>query len=473
MKKLELSFTAIKVPLDAAMIVLAGLTAYWIRVSSFVSEFLPVRFEIDLAELTRVILVVAAIWIVIFALNKLYSIRRMSYREELGRVFYGVSTGMMLVFTVVFFIREIFESRFIVLAAWVLAVIFVGLARLILRAIQRWLVSIGLGQHRVVMIGPKRTNEVLTDEFEWKPGLGFHVIGTRPHFGAETQSWIMRTHKKIGIDEIILTDSDVKREEALRIVAFCDQNQITFMYTADLLETATSRLRSHTFAGIPLFEVKPTLLDGWGRIYKRAFDILISLTLIIVTLPIQIVVAIILLTERQGGFLLSHLPNGKRFTRVGEGGKPFNFYKFRSMIKDAHKLRFDKDFIAEHGNEREGSPLFKLEHDPRITKFGAFIRRYSIDEFPQFYLVLTGKMSFIGPRPHLPEEVAEYKPEWRKVLSIKPGITGIAQISGRADLDFEEEVRLDTHYIENWSPMFDLMILFKTPWVVFKAKGAK
>ncbi len=473
MKKLELSFTAIKVPLDAAMIVLAGLTAYWIRVSPFVSDILPVRFEIDLTELTRVTFIVAAIWIVIFALNKLYSVRRMSYREELGRVFYGVSTGMMLVFTVVFFIREIFESRFIVLAAWGLAVVFVGLARLLLRALQRWLVSMGHGQHRVVMIGPKRTNEVLSDEFDWKPGLGFHVIGTRPHFGAEAQSWIMRTHKRIGIDEIILTDPDVKRAEALKIVAFCDQNQITFMYTADLLEAATSRLQHHTFAGLPLFEVRPTPLDGWGKIYKRIFDIIMSSALIIATSPIQLVVAIILLTERQGGFLLSHLPNGKRFTRVGEGGKPFNFYKFRSMIKDAHKFRYDKDFIAEHGNEREGSPLFKLENDPRITKFGAFIRRYSIDEFPQFYLVLFGKMSMIGPRPHEPEEVAQYKPEWRKVLSIKPGLTGIAQVSGRADLDFEEEVRLDTHYIENWSPLLDLQILFKTPWVVLKAKGAK
>jgi len=104
---------------------------------------------------------------------------------------------------------------------------------------------------------------------------------------------------------------------------------------------------------------------------------------------------------------------------------------------------------------------------------GRFIRRTSIDEIPQFYLVLMGKMSLVGPRPHLPEEVAAYKPEWRKVLTVKPGITGMAQVSGRADLEFEDEVRLDTHYIEHWSPWLDLTIMLKTPWVVLTSRGAK
>ena len=136
------------------------------------------------------------------------------------------------------------------------------------------------------------------------------------------------------------------------------------------------------------------------------------------------------------------------------------------MIKDAHKYRFDPEFVKKYGNEREGTPLFKLKEDPRVTRVGCFIRKFSIDELPEFYLVFLGRMSLIGPRPHLPEEVAEYKPHQRRVLTIKPGITGLAQISGRADLDFEDEVRLDTYYIEHWSPWLDLTILFRTPFVV-------
>ncbi len=473
MKKLELTFTALKVPIDASMIILAGWLAYIIRVSPLVSSRLPVRFDIDVNELMRVIFIVALLWIFVFAINKLYSTRRMSAREELSRIFYGISTGMMLVFTVIFFIREIFESRFIVLAAWILAVILVTTARMILRLIERFLVSKGYGQHRVIIIGAKETASVLIEEFDTKPGLGFKIIGSRPHFTTEAQSWVLRKHRRIGVDEIILTNPDAKRSEALKIATFCEQNHITFMYTADLLEAATSRLQPHTFAGVPMFEVRRTPLEGWGRIYKRIFDIIVSLLLIIITFPIQLVTALILLAERQGGFMLTYLPNGKKFMRVGEGGKPFAFYKFRSMIKDAHKFRFDSDFIETHGNERASGPLFKLERDPRITRFGAFIRRYSIDEIPQFYLVLFGKMSLIGPRPHFPEEVANYKPEWRVVMNVKPGITGMAQVSGRADLEFEDEVRLDLYYIENWSPLLDLNILFKTPWVVLTSRGAK
>ena len=142
------------------------------------------------------------------------------------------------------------------------------------------------------------------------------------------------------------------------------------------------------------------------------------------------------------------------------------------MVKDAHKYRFDPEFIKKYGNEREGTPLFKLEHDPRITRVGAFIRKLSIDEIPEFYMVLSGKMSLIGPRPHLPGEVEQYKAAQKRVLTIKPGITGMAQVSGRADLRFNDEVRLDMHYIENWSPWLDLVILLKTPWVVLFGRGA-
>ena len=473
MKRLDLFFAAARVPLDAAMILLAAWTAYYVRVHPRVAEVLPVRFNIDVEELMRVTLGVAIVWLLVFAANRLYTVRRQSIREEIGRVVFGVSTGMMLVFTVIFFSREIFDSRFIVLAAWVLAMVFVIAARLMLRVVQRALLSRGYGQRRVALIGPKQATAPLKAEFEAKPGLGFYVLGTRTNFDTQAQSWILRQKAKGGVDEIILADPNANRKEALKLLAFCEQQHINFYYTADLLEAATSKLEPHTFAGIPLFEIKKTPLDGWGRIYKRAFDIIGSLTLILLTLPIQLIVAIVLLTERQGGILFRKLPNGKPAQRIGEGGKPFTFLKFRSMVKDAHKLRFDKDFLAAHGNEREGTPLFKLEKDPRITPFGRFIRRTSIDELPQLYLALIGKMSLVGPRPHLPEEVDQYKPEHLKVLTIKPGITGMAQVSGRADLDFDDEVRLDTYYIENWNPLLDLQILFKTVWVVLVSRGAK
>ena len=242
MKKLDLFFAAVRVPVDAAMIVLAGMSAYWIRVHPGVAAVLPVRFSIDPRELLRVVLVVALFWVLVFALNRLYSVRRWPVRQEVVGVIYAVSTGMMLVFTVIFFRREIFESRFIVLVAWGLAMAFVILARLFLRLAHRWLVSRGFGQHRVILIGPEEEAAPLVNEFKRKPGLGFFVMGVRAAVTQETLSWILRQKTHGGVDEVILAHPHAHRQESLDLMTFCEQNHINFFYTAGLFEAATSRL---------------------------------------------------------------------------------------------------------------------------------------------------------------------------------------------------------------------------------------
>jgi len=157
---------------------------------------------------------------------------------------------------------------------------------------------------------------------------------------------------------------------------------------------------------------------------------------------------------------------------VGAYGKKFKYFKFRSMIDDAHKYRFDEEFLKQYQNIREGTPMMKFKDDPRITKVGKFLRKTSIDELPELFNVFIGKMSLVGPRPHEVEEVARYESHHKKLLAIKPGMTGLAQISGRSDLDFEEEVKLDIFYIENWSLKMDLWILLKTPFVLLKKRKA-
>jgi len=157
-----------------------------------------------------------------------------------------------------------------------------------------------------------------------------------------------------------------------------------------------------------------------------------------------------------------------KLERIGADGKRFKLYKFRSMIKDAHKMK--KELID--FNERADGPLFKMQADPRITKFGKFIRKYSLDELLQLLNVIFGSMSLVGPRPHEPQEVAKYQVSDKKLLAIKPGITGMAQVSGRSDLSWQEEVRLDTYYVENWSLSLDIQILLKTPRAVLGKRQA-
>ena len=220
-------------------------------------------------------------------------------------------------------------------------------------------------------------------------------------------------------------------------------------------------------AGVPIVEVKKTPLEGWGRIGKRIFDVIGSLLILIILSPVLIIVMLLILIDSHGPIFFSKLDDDSPLYRVGEGGRLFRYLKFRSMKPKTDSLRYTE--LADM-NLRSDGPMVKIKDDPRVTRIGRFIRRFSIDELPELFLVLKGDMSLVGPRPHLPEEVAKYEHHHKKVLTIKPGMTGMAQTSGRSDLTFEEEVKLDTYYIENWSLLLDMAILLKTPLAVFKSR---
>lgn len=472
MKRSELFFTIVLLPVDLLALIAASIAAFYLRFHPYFVSLRPVIFDLTLENYLPVAALIAFGWMVIFAMSGLYGMRRRAMATELTRVFLACSAGMAIVFAILFFSRTFFESRFIAVAAWLLAIVFVCAARIAVRLVQRSLLYAGIGEHKVVLIGNSHSGDELEKFFRARHRFGFHVAGHFPTFDESARERIHALKSKEQVDEIFLVDPEMSRKDAFEILSFTENEHLGFRYVADLFAAAAGRSIIHTFTGIPVIEVQKTPLDGWGAIYKRIFDIVGSLVLIIVTLPIQIIVAIALFIESPGRVFFSRLPNGKKVLRMGGSGRPFHYFKFRSMIKDAHLFRFDPAFVKKYGNMREGSPLFKLKDDPRVTRVGKILRRYSLDELPEFYLVLLGRMSLVGPRPHLPEEVANYKPHQRKVLTVKPGITGMAQISGRADLDFEEEVRLDVSYIERWSPWLDLYILIKTPFAVLFRGGA-
>lgn len=469
MKRAELAFTLALVPLDFIALIAAGVVAYFSRFHPLFTTVRPVIFSISLEQYVEVIAPIAVIWIFIFAAAGLYSTRRRGIASETLRVLLACSASMAAVFAILFFSRVFFESRFIAIAAWILSILFISVARILIRLLQRLLLRAGVGVHKVVLIGDSKIAKILENIFKNNPGFGFSAVATFKTFDDAAAEKIRSLKKTAGVDEIILADENASRDVSLAILTFTDSEHLGFRYTADFFSSAIGRTILHTFAGIPVIEVRKTPLDGWGAIYKRAFDIVGSLLLILLTFPIQLVVAIALFMEQPRRILFSRLPNGEKTMRVGRGGYPFHYFKFRSMVKNAHLLRSDPDFIKK--SERKG-PLFKLKDDPRVTNVGRFIRRYSLDELPEFFLVFLGRMSLVGPRPHLPEEVAQYTPPQKKVLTVRPGITGMGQVSGRADLEFDEEVRLDIHYIEHWSPWLDLVILLKTPFVVLFRKGA-
>jgi len=473
MRRADLAFATLLVPLDYLALLAAASFAYSLRFAPWLTEYIPVQFALTYREYIGTATIVALMYVFVFALSGLYAIRpKGGILHEVLRVGISSSAAMALILAIAFFSRELFDSRFIILAAWGLAILFVAVTRIATRLLQKALRLFGFDVTSLVVVGKTKTSQNLLQTLALHPSWGYRVVLNIPHFTADAEKKLRTLRREGRIDGLLLANPDASREEVLATKTFSDNEHLSFLYSADLFAGSTLRPITHSFGDSPVIEVPKTPLDGWGAIYKRLFDIVGALFLIILSLPLQILVAIALFLEQPGDIFFRTLPNGKIVTRVGQHGKGFRYLKCRSMIKNAHSYRFDPAFLEKYGNMREGTPLFKLAKDPRVTRVGSFIRKFSLDELPEFYLVLFGKMSLVGPRPHLPEEVDSYKSHERRVLTIKPGITGLPQISGRASLDFEDEVRLDMHYIESWTPWLDITILLKTPFAVLFRKGA-
>jgi len=471
MKRLELLFTFLQLPIDYLMLLLAGITAYGLRYTKFVTSIRPILFDLPWTRFWPTLLAVALGWIIIFGFSGLYSTNpNRKFAREITRIIMACSTSFAAITIYVFFTLQKFDSRFLVLAGWLLAMLYVFLGRLLIRGLKSLLYRAGVGLRRTVIIGQASIAEIIIDTLRSKPYLGYKVVGNFDHF---TNSTIATLLKKTP-DEIIFTDPKADEEEALSAIDFANQHHVVFKYSADLFDTISTNMAVSTVAGIPIIELRRTRLTGWGKIIKRFVDIVGSLVLLVLSLPVFLVTSIIILLET--GFPVIY-----KNERVGQSGKKFFTLKFRSMFqKDSTGKQFgssgkkalQKEAELIKTNNSKSGPVYKIKNDPRITPTGNFLRRFSLDELPQFWNVLKGEMSLVGPRPHQPREVNNYEKRHSILLAIKPGITGLAQISGRSNLTFEEEARLDTFYIENWNFLLDLIILIKTPFIVLKRKGA-
>ena len=453
------------------VIFLAGLSAYYLRFSDYYRGVRPVIFNLPLNEYLWTLLFISALMIPIFFLAGVYRIKRSTQMaREIVRIILGCSMGLAMVAILIFFQRELFDSRFIVFAGWIIAIFYLIITHSFLNWLQKSLYIYGIGVHKIILVGNSKTADNLIAEFSSNKYAGFEVVRRVRDFSLETAQELSEYLKDREVDEIIQSDPNLSKAETLRLFDFATENQLTFKYVADLLEIKVLRHEVAEIIGIPVVEVKKTTLEGWGRVIKRAMDIIVSSILIIILLPIYIITAIAIKLDSRGPVFFSKRDDGTPVTRVGEKGIPFGYFKFRSMIDKVDNMRYNE--LADR-NMRGDGPMVKIKDDPRITRVGKFIRRFSIDELPELFLVFVGRMSLVGPRPHLPEEVAKYEHHHKKTLTIKPGITGLAQVSGRSDLLFEEEVKLDVYYIENWSLLLDFSILFKTPLAVLKQRQAE
>jgi len=468
MKKSELIFSALLVPVDFLMFLLAGMAAYFLRVSPIVAKWRPVLFTLNL-PLERyfiLILAVSFLGILIFAISGLYNISAQKRLfKEFFQIVVAISATILAIILYVFFSRGLFESRFIVLVAWIFAIIFISLGRFFVKKLQRYMVGkYDVGVHNIVVIGEDKMSRKITKEINRHPDLGYRII---KHFyelkSGEIKNFINKGQPEI--DEVIIASPNYERNDILEILDFCEEQRIGFKFVPNLFQTHITNMEMNTFDGVPLIEIKRTPLDGWGRILKRWVDVFASIIGLIILSPFFLIIAIIIKLHSKGPVFV-HLP------RVS-GNHEFRLLKFRSMIAhdpDGSAASLKASLVT--FNKRTDGPLFKIKNDPRVTKVGRILRKTRIDELPQLINVFKGEMSLVGPRPHQPDEIEQYEKHHKKVLLIKPGMTGMAQISGSSDLPFEEEVKLDTYYIENWTPLKDIYILLKTIIVLFKDRSA-
>lgn len=476
MKLSELILGLLKIPFDFIAGILAFLVAYQIRTKTDLIPGIDLPLDLEtFPELNDYIYFSAAfiaVLIILLSMNRAYSLKRhIPLSREISQVMMVTATWIMIIIAYFFIIRQFPFSRLVLAYSWILTAVFISLDRSIIRFIEFILLRYNIGKRRLLFIGGNEITERLS--MEMRKDLKYTIVGLidDTYLSSKKIKYLGKVHelesivKKYNIEEILQTKSDLTSAQATDIRDFCREHHIMYRFVPDLLAIQQTNIDIETLKGIPIISLKPTPLDGWGRVLKRTFDIIGSIVGLIILSPIMLITAIAIKIDSKGTILFKYLDDGTRVKRVGQYGKLFNFYKFRTMHPNTHNLRYEK--LAEN-NTRKGSPLVKIKNDPRITRVGKFLRKTSIDELPQLFNVLIGNMSLVGPRPHLPEEVAKYQNHQKFVLAIKPGITGLAQISGRSDLDFEEENQLDTYYIENWSIFKDIKIIIKTFGVLLK-----
>lgn len=469
MKKSELIFTASLVPLDFLMLLGAGLVAYFLRTNPWIVQYRPVSFYLNLpfGRYLGLVFGVSVFLLIVFALMGLYRIKATRpLLDDFAKILIGVSAGIIVLVFYIFLRQELFDSRFLVLAGWFIAILFVFMGRFFINRLQKFLMrKYHLGVHRLLLIGHDKLGQKIIKEIKKEPGLGYQLVASLNEPDIEK---IQARVKKSGLDEIILANLDWSKDKIIKLINFCEANHIVFKFVPNLFQTLTSNSQAGTLGSIPLIEIKRTALDGWGRIIKGIFDFVFAFLFILFFSPFYILIAILIKLDSSGPVIY-------RDYRYGYKKKKFLFYKFRSVKAEL----CDGEFGTEAGNQmlkrlekdqekniRSRGPVHKIKNDPRITKLGKFLRKYSLDELPQFFSVLNGDMSLVGYRPHMSYEVEQYTDQQQKMFCSKPGITGLAQVSGRSDLGFDEEVKLDLFYIENWSLRLDLIILLKTPLVI-------
>lgn len=376
----------------------------------------------------------------------------------------------------------LFPSKSVPVYAYGISLITVTFGRAIVRGLQRSLFRLGIGTYKSVVIGSGPLAQQLALSLADTSTSGYDIIGIIDTAkGARSRMNPTPVDKSLQdlvnrleggtIDEIIQADSSLPPEAIFELVEYAANHQITYRFIPNQFGIFATHSELGTLAGMPMVAMKRTPLDGWGRIVKRGFDVVASTLGLIILSPIFLLVAFSIKVADPGPVFYRH-------KRLSRSGKAIYIYKFRTMRQKFSKAshhQSDVEVFAELNRPdlvEEFERDQKVKNDPRVSRVGAFLRRNSIDELPQLVNIWWGDLSLVGPRPIVAAELDKYGTGSSVLLALRPGLTGLWQVSGRSDISYDERVKLDMYYIENWSIWMDIRIILRTILIVTTRRGA-
>ena len=451
---------------DIIFINLAWVAFFYVRIETGWFKILI------MPEVILPMIVIYFYWLVMFTFFGMYRTWFASSRfDEISSLFKATFVGIFILFFLIY-LDDYFHgvessSRILIFIYWFFLFLFVTIGRLLIRSFQRALLIKGIGRKIAVIVGYNSKSMEVHDQIIEHPALGLDVGG----YVAINAENVGKDYKNIRVkgdlnemldiiyktkaSEVIIALEKEDHDLLVDIIAKVENKGIGLKIVPDLYEILSGQARTSQLYGIPLIDIMPELMPEWEKKLKRLSDILISLLILIVTLPINILVALLIKLDSPGPIFFKQ-------ERSGMGNKNFNIYKFRSMYKDA---------------EKHTGPVWSQKDDPRVTRLGKIIRKLRIDEVPQMFNVLKGEMSLVGPRPERPyfvDQLSEQIPYYKRRLKVRPGITGWAQVKHKYDESIEDvkvKLRYDLFYIENMSLRMDIKILARTILVVLFGKG--
>lgn len=464
---------------DGFFLILGFTLAYILRVSiSHQAIHNPVHAVTYLGFL----LILLPFWLIIFGLLGLYSEYNYQNRfSEAGRISIAVFIGILFAISYNYMtIANFFPARLVVIYGYIFSFLAVLLFRTIARATKQELFRYGVGINKVLIVGTNKMTAALIDDLNNTPVSGFKIVGIIDD-GKNNPSWYPDIKKyssfRDAIEQtnpdqlhtIIQTELYGSNEKNNEILSFSQSHHIAYRFVPGNSELLVGNIRVNLYRSTPIITVHQTALVGWGRVVKRLSDIIFGTVLLLISLPFML---LIILAE------FINNPRGNIFystKRLSRYGNEVRIYKFRTL-KQAYTNMSPEEGFAKMGRpdllQEYRSNGDKLDNDPRLSRLGKFLRVYSLDELPQLFSVVWGSISLVGPRALDPFELAKYKNK-NLILAVKTGLTGLAQISGRSDISFEERRRLDLYYVQNWSIWEDISILLRTISVVITKKGAR